>query len=265
MAREQSVTVGAVRLYCRRDGAEGEAPWVVFGNSLVTDLSIWDAQVAALGDRFRVLRYDQRGHGQSSAPDAPLDVEVLGSDLLAVLNHFEVERCTYVGLSMGVPTGLSAHAKAPARFERLVFVDGQARTAPTGATMWAERKAFAKDHGMERVAEDTVRRWLQPPAAEGPAGDTLRAMVAATPLVGFVRGAGALQGYDYLVEVGRIRCPLLAIAGACDGAMPETMTKTFGDVPGARIVRIPEAGHVPNFERPDAFNDALLQFLSVPA
>ena len=119
MVREDRVAVPGTDIFCRRDGAEGDAPWVVFSNSLVTDLTIWDAQVAALGDRFRVLRYDQRGHGRTPAGEAAPDMPRLGADLLAVLDHFGVDRCTFVGLSMGVPTGLAAFGAKPDRFERL--------------------------------------------------------------------------------------------------------------------------------------------------
>ena len=262
MAREETVRVDGAELHCRIDGPGEDAPWCVFSNSLVTDLRVWDAQVRAIGDRYRVLRYDQRGHGRSSVPPAPLDFSVLGSDVLALLDHFSIERTAFVGLSMGVPTGLAAHARDASRFSRLVFVDGMAKTAPTGAASWEERIVFASAEGMARFAEATIRRWLQPGMRDGERGRTLAGMIAATPLDGFVQSARALQDYDYADEIARIRCPLFAIAGAEDGAMPQTMDKVFGDVAARAVIRIAEAGHIPNFEQPDAFNAALTACLS---
>jgi 3-oxoadipate enol-lactonase len=265
MAEEQFLEVEGARLRCRVEGDDGSAPWIVFGNSLMTDLTVWDAQAAALAPHYRLLRYDQRGHGHSTASREPLDFTVLGKDLLAILDAFDIARCIYVGLSMGVPTGLSAYSLAPGRFDRLVFVDGMAKTAENGAQSWEERIAFATAEGMKRMAEATAQRWLQPESLEGPRGRILTEMIAASPLEGFVQCARALQAYDYTDEVGRIRCPLLAIAGAEDGAMPATMQKVFGPVSSEPVVAVPGAGHIPNFEQPAAFNAALLRFLSAAA
>ncbi|MEX6508465.1 alpha/beta fold hydrolase [Jiella sp. M17.18] len=265
MVRDDLVEVPETDIFCRVERTRHAAPWIVFSNSLVTDLSIWDAQADALKDRFQVLRYDQRGHGRTSPGESAPDMPRLAADLHAVLDHFGIERCTFVGLSMGVPTGLTAYGMRPERFGRLVLSDGQAKTAATGAATWAGRIAFAKEHGMDGYAEDTARRWLQPDNAAGPKGEALRRMVAATPLKGFIHGATALQDYDQEAVLRRIACPLLVIAGAEDGAMPSSMAATFGGVPGARVGIIPQAGHVPNFEQPDAFNAVLLDFLGVGA
>lgn len=260
MPGEHRIDVDGATLRCRIDGREG-GRWIVFSNSLLTDLGVWDAQVADLDGDYRILRYDQRGHGRSDATGAPLDFDTLGRDLLALLQRFGIERCTFVGLSMGVPTGLSAHAKDAGRFERMVFVDGMAKTAPGGAAAWDERIGLATAEGMERLADATAARWLQPEALDGPSGEKLRTMIAATPLSGFVQCARALQGYDYGDEVGRVRCPLYAIAGESDGAVPDTMNRVFGRVAAAPVKLIERSGHIPNYEQPEAFNAALRQCL----
>jgi 3-oxoadipate enol-lactonase len=265
MATDHMIRLDGADIHCRIDGDDASLPWIVFGNSLMTDLRIWDRQVAALAGRYRVLRYDQRGHGSSTATSVPLDFDILGRDLLALLDRSKIDRCTYVGLSMGVPTGLSAYGDQPQRFARLVFVDGQAKTAATGAAAWEERIELARAQGMAVLADQTMRRWLRPEAADGPAGAELAAMIVATPLEGFVQCARALQSYDFLEVVQRITCPLLAIAGALDGVMPKTMQQVFGSAPGARFVEIPDAGHIANFEQPEAFNAQLLSFLGATA
>ena len=237
-------------------------PWLVFGNSLVTDMTIWDAQVAALAERFAILRYDQAGHGGSGLPSYKLNFDRLGADLLAVMDAAGVERGIYVGLSMGVPTGLAAHAAEAGRFEALVFSDGQSATAPGGANAWAERIAFAAASGMESFAAATVARWLTD-ASNGDLRARLAAMIAATPFAGFRACATALMDYDYAKELARIGVPTLLIAGAADGAMPQGMANNLQpNIAGAGMVVIPKAGHVPCFEQPAAFNAALEAFLS---
>jgi len=261
MASHTFVETQNATLHCTTEGPGGQAPWVVFSNSLVTDLSIWDVQAAALSERFNILRYDQRGHGKSSVSDTPLTFDSLGDDVLALLDHFGIETCTFVGLSMGVPTGLRAFDRAPERFTRLVFVDGMARTAPTGAAAWQERIDMVADQGMEAFATATAARWLQDDTLNSDKGRALTAMIAATPQAGFVQCVRALQGYDYWNVLARINVPLLAVAGARDGAIPDAMAKAFGAVPGAQIETIAKAGHVPNYERPEAFNAVLTAFL----
>ncbi|WP_323771600.1 alpha/beta fold hydrolase [Antarctobacter sp.] len=242
--------------------ASDDAPWVIFGNSLVTDLSIWDAQVAAMAGRYGILRYDQAGHGRSGVHAGPVDFDTLGGDLLAVMDAAGVERGIYVGLSMGVPTGLAAHSVAADRFNALVFSDGQAKTAPGGAAGWAERIEGARASGMDAFAAATVGRWL----TDG-TGPDLRArltrMIASTPFEGFELCATALKDYDFAAELARVTCPTLLIAGAQDGAMPEGMaTKLKPAIAGSEMHVIDGAGHVPCFEQPEAFTAILQAFLN---
>lgn len=238
-----------------------DAQWIVFGNSLVTDLSIWDAQVKTLSDQFNILRYDQAGHGRSGVPKNPVDFDDLGADLLAVMDAAKVEKAIYVGLSMGVPTGLAAHRLAPNRFIALVFSDGQAKTAPGGAAGWDERIKGAHASGMETFAAATMDRWLTDATGQDKR-TRLTHMIAATPLDGFTACATALKDYDYADELSRIACPTLLIAGAEDGAMPAGMANTLKPaIAGAQMQLIANAGHVPCFEQPEAFNTALSGFV----
>lgn len=251
-----------LRLRYRLDLAGPAAPWIVFGNSLMTDLTVWDDQAPVVRGRWNVLRYDQRGHGCSDVPAESLDIGTLAGDLLALLGHLAIDRATYVGLSMGVPTGLAACSEAPERFERLVLVDGQARSAPTGRAFWDERIAFARAEGMAALAEQTIARWLQPERRRAPAGDRLRRMIAATPLDGFTAAAAALRHYDRSAILSEIAVPVRLIAGAEDGAMPATMEAMAQNISGASFHVVPDAGHVPNLERPDAFNPILAAALA---
>ena len=243
------------------DGSEN-APCLVFSNSVLTDLSVWDAQARALSDRYRVVRYDQRGHGASDVTEGEADFTRYGADLVALLDALGIARCTFVGLSMGVPTGLAALAAAPDRFERFVAVDGVSRSASGREAFWTERRETARDKGMGEIAESTAPRWMPGIAADAPALTRLKAMIAATPVEGFAAATHALASYDLSEQVPTLAVPFLGITGAEDGAMPDAVRSQFGAVPGAHFVDIPGAGHLPNFQSPDAFNAALSAFLN---
>ena len=256
----QQIDVGGHILNARVDGPEG-APWIAFSNSILTDLHVWDRQVEALAGRFRTLRYDQRGHGGSPALADRASLADFGADLDALLTHFDIERCVLVGLSMGVPTVLDAHARAPGRTEALVLCDGQAATAPGGAKGWAARIDAAEAGGMEAAAAGAVERWFgEVFRAEGRAEETLRT-AASVPLAGFRAAATALQDYDYRHVLASIACPTLLVAGANDIALLPSAEALHDAIAGARMVRIEGAGHLPNVERPDTFNAALRAFL----
>ncbi|TPG45770.1 alpha/beta fold hydrolase [Roseomonas nepalensis] len=255
-----------LRFRCRLDGPKG-APWLVFSNSLLTDLTLWDDQVAAFGDRFRILRYDQRGHGGTEVPAGPASFDALASDAAALMAEVGAARATFVGVSMGAATGLLLASRAPGLVSALVLADGQAGTAPGGAAAWQERIDAVLAGGMGAIAEATLRRWFSPASlAEGnPAIPRVRRMIEATPAEGFVACARALQSYDLRAALPALAQPALLVAGANDGAMPATMRGMAGVIPGARFEEIPDAGHLPPVERPRAFNEAIGAFLAARA
>ena len=262
MAQSRIIELGpGLRINTQVDGPKG-APWVVFSNSVMTDLGIWDAQVAVLAEEFSVLRYDQRGHGQSSVTDGALCFDDYGADLNHLLDAYEIETCVFVGLSMGVPTGLAALAKEPQRFIGFVAVDGVSRSAPGREAFWKERRETARAQGMAEIATGTATRWLPGEQAESQIEQRLTSMIAATPVEGFAAATHALQSYDHSKAIEHVSCPFLGIAGALDGAMPDAMRQQFGGISDAQFVEIADAGHVPNFQRPDPFNDALTKFLA---
>jgi 3-oxoadipate enol-lactonase len=248
------------RIRYRVDGC-GERPWIVFANSIATDMSIWDEQVAMLAQGFRVLRFDQRGHGQSSNSAGPCSFDDYGSDVLVLLDAQGIEECAFVGLSMGVPTGLAAMRFAPGRVSAFVAVDGVAKSAPGREAFWTERRTTAQAQGMAEIADGTVARWLPGEPDDSITSAKLREMFTATSVEGYAAATEALQRYDYSDIAAQIRCPFLGIAGALDGAMPDAMHAQFGAIPGVEFATIPNAGHLPNFQSPAAFNAVLGPFL----
>lgn len=246
----------------RLDGREG-APWMVLSNSLVTDLSVWDAQVGAFGDRYRILRYDQRGHGGTSVPPAPATIAQLAEDAAALMRAVGAEAAVFAGVSMGAATGFCLAQRHPELVAKLIASDGQAATAPGGAKSWEERIAIARDKGMTGYADITLQRWFSARSrAEGnPAMAKIRTMIEATPLDGLVVCARALQEYDFCAGLSSMQQPTLLIAGAEDGPMPQSMCALVTQIPQARFVEIQDAGHIPGVERPSEFNAAWTEFL----
>lgn len=234
------------------------APWVLLSNSLATNLHIFDAQAAALSGLFNVIRYDQRGHGESDVSEN-LSFEILANDVVSLLDHVGAESCVFVGLSMGVPTGLAAYSQAAARFNALIFLDGQPASMPEGAMQWQGRIDTAQSEGMDKIARSTASRWLV--SGDERKSANLEQMIAATPVEGFAAAASCLKSYDFSDVVPSITVPVLTMAGENDGAMPEKMKNLATRVSNGRFVAIPDAGHVPCFEQPTLVNEALLKFL----
>jgi 3-oxoadipate enol-lactonase len=261
-ARHGTLARGARSIAFQRIApARADARWLMFSNSLLTSWGVWEAQVSALRGEVGLILYDQAGHGRSSVPDGAVNFDLLSDDLLAVLDAAGVETCGAVGLSMGVPTLLGAYAKAPQRFSALVLMDGQARTAPGGAALWAERMTMAEAVGMRRFAETTVARWM-PQCADAEVLARLIALVETTPLDGFRACAAALQDFDFSGVLGRISCPVQLVVGALDGALPDMMAHMLQPaITGARLDLIEGAGHIPCFEKPGAVNALLARVL----
>ena len=244
------------------DGPEA-APWMVFSNSLVTDLTVWDHQVAAFANRFRILRYDQRGHGGTAIPTTPATIAQLANDIATIMTQLGAHDAVFAGVSMGAATGFCLAQTAPHLVSHLIASDGQAATAPGGAEAWAARIAIAEQGGMTAYADSTMDRWFsaRSHAEANPAIAPVRAIIESTPLQGFIACARALQNFDFRPGLPAMPQPCLMIAGAEDGVMPAGLKALATQVPNGRYVEIADAGHLPCIERPDAFNAALAAFL----
>ncbi|WP_075791028.1 alpha/beta fold hydrolase [Massilia putida] len=259
---ERFATRDGVDIAYRIDG-RGNLPWLVFSNSLATNLSMWDRQVDYLRRHFRILRYDQRGHGGSAVPAEPCTFDLLIDDLVALMDHVAIERAALVGVSMGAVTVLGVAARHPRRVERVLACDGQWVAPPGAAHAWEERIAIACDAGMAALAGPTAARWLTASFMARPSAalDDILHMIAATPAEGFIRCARALQAYDLREEITGIRVPCMLLAGAEDGGLPAVMRRMAEAIPGAAYAEIGEAGHLPNLERPVVFNTRISSFL----
>ena len=246
----------------RIEGPEG-APWLVFSNSLATNLSMWDEQAAALNKSFRILRYDQRGHGGTEATDGRYNFDLLVADVIGLFDALSIKRAHFVGISMGGMTGLALASKHPDRVDRLLVCDCGPASSPASAQQWEERIAIAQKDGIEPLVDATARRWFPPEFIESNPAVFQEAcdMIRKTPVKGFIGCAGALANYDLRPGLPGISAPTLLIVGTKDATVPGIKAINAA-IPGSKLVELEGAGHLSNLEQPGNFTGALQQFLS---
>jgi 3-oxoadipate enol-lactonase len=256
------VAANGIDMHYRIDGP-ADAPWLMFGNSLATDLSMWDPQAAYFAPHYRVLRYDQRGHGQTEAPQARYSFDILIADAVALMDALGIARTHYCGLSMGGATAMGLAQRHPQRLDHVVICDTPCASSPASAQQWEERIVVAKAQGMAVLADPTLARWFPPEtvAAMPPHLKQIRKMIMSTPVYGFIGCAAALADHDFRSAVSTVEMPALFIAGEKDGAVPAAMQQMQRELPASRYVELPGAGHISNLDRPDLFNRAVEDFL----
>jgi 3-oxoadipate enol-lactonase len=240
-----------------------DAPVLVLGNSLGTTGELWDPQLEALGDRFRVIRYNYRGHGGSPAPAGPYSLDDLGGDLLELLDSLGVARFSYAGVSIGGMVGMWLGAHAPDRVARLVLLCTTARFASPDP--WLDRAARVRTGGTASIADEVVARWFTPAyAAAHP--DTVRRFVAGLSAVddeGYAGCCEAIAAMDLHPVLPAVTAPVAVIAGADDPATTADHAAAIAaEIPGARLTVIADAAHLANVEQPEPVNAILLGHLS---
>lgn len=241
----------------------GSGPWVTFAHSLATDLTLFDEQARALAGRYRILRFDLRGHGRSAAPPRPYALSDLVGDVVASWDALGIVRSHFVGLSIGGMTGFGLALDHADRLLGLVACDCRADAPAFFRDMWDQRQAIVAERGIEGIVEPTIQSWFtEATRARAPALiERVRAMIRNTSAEGYLGCTDALKRLDYKGRLGAIRTPTLMIVGDADGPHPEEMRALAQLVPGARLVEIGPAGHLSNLEQPAAFNRALAAFL----
>jgi len=253
-------------LHARTEGTGG--PWVVLSHGIATDLGLWDGVASRLARRFRVLRYDARGHGGSDAPPGPYSLDTLGRDALALMDALGVAHAHFAGLSMGGMVGLGLALDRPDRLLSLACLDARASAPPEYRTAWTARAAAVAEGGMETMVEPSLSRWFAAGFREARPESAARvaAMVRVTHPDGYRGCAAALQELDYGARLHAIAVPTLFLAGAEDsGAPPEVMRAMAAATPGARYVEVPAAGHLSAIEQPAAVAAALEAFIGALA
>lgn len=255
-------TPQGVRLHYRVDGRD-DASAILLSNSLGADLDMWAAQVALLAPRYRVVRYDSRGHGDSDASPGPYEIGQLASDALALLDHLGIERALVCGISMGglVAQWLAIHH--PERLRSAVFANTGAKIGT--AETWSERITTVRTEGMVGVRDAVVGRFFTPSFVEREPEtvERIRRTLVAVPADAYIASCRAVEGADLRAEVGSIRAPSLIVASTEDVSTPVADSEWLHvHIPGSRLVVIEDAAHLSNVEQPDRFNEALAGFLN---
>lgn len=248
-----------IRLNAKAEGPEN-APALVFCHALGTDLTIWDATVAALSPRFRCIRYDARGHGASDVPAPPYAMGALIRDAERVIDHFAVKDAVVVGSSMG---GLVAQGLATKRLD-LVRAVVLANTAAKigGPALWQARAAEVAEQGLAAYAPGAMARIFGRNWPDAPAMPRIRAALEGMNPQGWIGCAHAIAGADFYTTTAALRLPALVIAGTNDGTTPPDLVRETADlIPGHRWALMRGTGHLPMVERPAEFVALLSEFL----
>ncbi len=251
--------LGDVALHYRIDGPEDGAP-VVFVNSLGTDMRLWDPILPLLPDGLRILRFDKRGHGLSSCPDAPYAMGTLVSDCERLMDLHGFKDVLFVGLSIG---GMIAQGLAVKRLD-LMRAMVLSNTGPKIMTkeVWAERIAAVEQGGIEALADAVMERWFSKDFLNSPDLALWRNMLARQPDAGYAGCSAAISGTDFYATTATLRLPTLGIAGTEDGSTPPDLVREMVDlIPGSQFHLIRKAGHLPCVEQPEEYARVLTDFM----
>ncbi len=243
------------------DGAQ-DAPPLVLAHSLGTTLEMFDPVVPALARRFRVVRYDARGHGQSVAHDAHYGMGDLGRDLLNIIDRLSLGPVHLCGLSLGGMVGQWMALHAPQRLRRLVLANTTAYAGPP--RVWEGRIKAVRHHGTAPIADAVIDSWFTPEfrARNPDAVAKVRAMVVATSASGYIGTSCGMRDMDFRPDLPRITTPTLVIVSDADRATPPAWGEAVAAaIPSAQLVRLP-GGHMSPIEQPEGFATAVTNFLA---
>lgn len=260
MALQFFSTDDGCRLAYRFDGPEG-APVLLLSNSLGTTMEMWAPQMAAFTQRFRVLRYDSRGHGQSDAPAGAYSMDRLGRDAVLLLDAVGVERADFCGLSKGGMVGQWLGVRAPERIGKLILANTSAYMGPPSG--WQNRIEGVLRDGMAPLAEASIARWFTSdfPAHAPEAVAPIRKMLLGCDPSGYAGCCAAIRDMDLRPTAGLIVPPTLVIAGSQDPSTSVADGRWLADrVRDGRLAEL-DAAHLSNVEQARAFSDIVLDCL----
>lgn len=242
----------------------GQGPWLVLSHALAADLRMWEPQIQTLQQHFTVLRYDIRGHGQTQSSPAPYTLDQLADDAHALLKHVGATRAHWVGLSLGGMIGQTLAIRHPDCLDRLVISNSTGKAAPNAAKMWGDRAETVRREGMAAITQVTISRWFteafahQNPALMRQVSD----MIQGTSIEGYAGCCAAISHIDTLAGLQNLNHPGLVLAGDQDMATPVAMSEEIHqNWPGSKLERITDSAHLTNLQQPEAFTQAVLNFL----
>ncbi len=242
----------------------GAGPWLILSHSLGCGKEMWQPQVEALAKSYRVLSYDTRGHGASGAPPGPYTLDLLAQDVKALCTVLGIEKCHFVGLSMGGMIGQVVALKYPELFLSLTLADTSSYYGPAAHPMWQSRAQTALTQGMAPLVGPTLERWFTAPfrAAQPALMERVAEWIAATPPVGYAACCQAIAALDTTGELKRIKLPVLVIVGAEDTATPPAAAEVIhAQIAGSTLLVLESAAHIASIEQAGLFSRALEEFL----
>jgi 3-oxoadipate enol-lactonase len=244
------------------DLGPAEKPALVFANSLGTDFRIWNQVVARLGERFRILLYDKRGHGLSEVGESPYRIDDHVADLAALLDDLAIEQAVICGLSVGGLIAQGLYASRPDLVSALILCD-TAHKIGNGET-WSQRIAAIEEGGIAAISEAILERWFSKSLRENDPVQLAgwRAMLTRTPRAGYLGTCAAIRDADFTEAAKQISVPAICIVGEEDGATPPALMRETADlIPGCGYEVIKGAGHLPCIEQPAVLSDIMLKFV----
>jgi 3-oxoadipate enol-lactonase len=255
-------TINGFRMNYAVEGPES-APAVVLHHPLATDLSIWDELTAALLPRYRVVRFDARGHGQSEATPAPYDFAMLSTDVIALMDHLAIARAHFLGLSMGGFVGQHLGVGHSPRFASLILCSTTSRMPPETRPLWEERARVALEKGMGSQVELALSRWLAPASMRNSLlVSAMRRYIEATPAEGYAGWCLAIRDLNVTDRLKAIKLPTLVVVGAEDPSTPPAAAQVIHrEIAGSELIEVPGVSHQLHVEEPATFNQHVLAFL----
>ncbi len=255
--------ISGIDLYYEVEGVAGR-PWLTFSNSLRTDHTMWAPQMPAFAAHFRILRYDVRGHGQSTATAGKYSADLLCRDIVGLWDHLGIARSHFAGLSLGGMTGMRLGMAYASRIDKLVICDCRGDSPPEIVATWAKRCDAVKAGGCEVLVEESINSWFSP-AQRIEQADFIKAIgrtIAETSVDGYAGCAsGMLSELDMAARVREIKPSTLFLVGSKDGPHPALMQSMHEALPGSDFVVIDGGTHLANLSHPIEFNAAVLRFL----
>ena len=248
------------RIHYRFDGRQ-DLPVLVLSNSLGTDLSMWDPQVPAFTQHFRVLRYDSRGHGASTFTGSAIGIDRLGQDVIRLLDHLGIATVSFCGLSVGGLVGQWLGLNAAKQLKQLVLCNTAARIGT--ADTWNARIEAVKKGGLAAISEGILDRWFTRRFHERHPDivNHFRQILEATPAESYVATCAAIRDADLRGEVSKIRVNTLVIAGTQDKATPPEGGRYLAEQIGSSEYVEFDTAHLSNVEMPQQFSEEVLKFL----